>query len=238
MIPFETDVISVIDNAYRAGFFMPKYYFEKDAKVLEGSSDEIYYVDPLYIVKPKGIEFTYIMFWNGFKLCAGYISINNNYTGLQRGGRGFNGGTLFAAKIQYMNVSYKKLSGGEPMWLAHSFVLTDKGKMFYFGTDDIDKYIEPIEKLTGKDFVELTDLYLAKEKTRKPEGFVSFIPVLNHKNLEEFIYTGDVQTSVTKSWNTMYEKLECLRINMHFLPGVDSYIRKAYAQMQTARVLI
>lgn len=238
MIPYEDDIISVIDTAYKAGFFVPKYFFEKDKELVKNSQDEIYHVDPLYIAKPKGVEFSYVAFYNGDKLRGGYLSINNNYSGLQRGMRSRGGGTMFSADIRDVRVGFKKMTKEEPQWMAHSFVMDEKGKIVYFGNDSHEYYIEQIEKLAGKRFDELTDIFLAGEKMKRPQGFVSFLPVVNSEYVDGyFTCVGDVQQTVTKSWNTLYDKLDCLDKKLWYLPSVDSYIRKAYATMQTLKVL-
>ena len=149
MLPFDDNVIKVIANAYEAGFNIPVKYFEKDYdKVPEDA--EVYHNNPLYIIKPQGTEFTYIMYWTGKKMKGGFISINNNYSGVQRGSWSRNGETLFAGHIYELKRSCKRLIDiSEPQWICESFVMDNNGKIFYWGKDSIEHYSEQINKLTG-----------------------------------------------------------------------------------------
>lgn len=236
MLPYEKDVIGVIDNAYRAGFTIPHYIFDKDQKLIEDSPEEFYYVPPLFIAKPKGVEFSYILFWTGEKFRGGYIAITNNYSGVQRGYRERNGGTIFAAHIKELRLCIRKLMGEEPCWVAYSFVLGENGRLYFWGTDSIDFYADPIEHLTGESMKGLTDMFMNPEKNKRPEGFVSFLPVFC-RDKPTFLCTGDPKETVSKSWRILYEKLECLSHDFWFSVGIDSYARNAYAQLQTKKVL-
>lgn len=237
MLPYEEDIINVIDNAFKSGFNIPKYYFEKDYDNVKDSIEgEIYFCDPMYFVKPKGIEFSYILFWNGHRFKGGYVAINNNYIGLQRGPRSRNGSTLFASHILDLKKCFKRYTGSEPTWICHSFIMDEKGKIFYWGTDSVDNYVEQIETLTGEGIAELEEFYINDGNTVKPKGFVSSIVVYDADS-DAFICCGDLADSITKSWNLLYEKADTLKKNFWFITGVESYVRMAFAKLNVAEKL-
>lgn len=233
MFPYEDDIIGVVDNAYRAGFSLPKYYFIDD-KAVESLNGEVYVCNPLIITRPQGVEFTYILYWNGKRFKGGYIAINNNYTGVQRGARvSPNGSMLFASHVPELRRCYKKMVSTEPMWLAHTFIFDESiNKIVYYGTDDVEFYKESIENLTDENFEELTEAYGKDENRRKPVGFVPSIFVYENNSFK-FINVGDRCDTVSKAWKMMYEKCELLRKDHWFLPSVDSYMRTGYAILKS-----
>ena len=234
MLPFEGDVINVIDDAFKAGFNIPKYYFEKDFN--DSIDGEVYFCDPMYMLKPQGIEFSYVLFWTGSRFKGGFVSMNNNYIGLQRGARSRNGSTLFAQHVPELKRCYRRYCGSEPAWIVHSFVLGDNGKIYYWGLDDIDVYVEQIEKITDMPFDDLVSLYLSEDNTKKPKGFVSSLAIFTRDG-EMFTCCGDVADTITKSWNVLYEKADCLKKDLWWVPNIESYMRTAYAKLNVMEKL-
>lgn len=233
MFPYEDDIIGVVDNAYRAGFNLPKYYFLDDTEI-DSIDVESYVCKPLLITKPAGVEFSYILYWNGRKFKGGYISINNNYTGVQRGSRvAPNGSMLFASHVPELHRCYKRMITGEQTWLAHSFIFNEAlNKIMYYGTDDVDFYRESIENLTGENFDDLTEAYSKDENRRKPVGFVPSLHVYEREAFK-FINVGDRCDTVSRAWKMIYEKCDLLRKDHWFIPNIDSYMRTGYAILKT-----
>jgi len=234
MLQHDENIITVVDNAFKAGFYIPKYTFhsvsrggEVEDKKLEG---EVYHNYPMYFSKPEGIEFTYIIFWNGHRFCGGFISINNTYKGVQRGGFDRNGETLFASHIHEIKMGYKKFTKkDEPRWIAHSFVITEEGKIFYWGLDNVEHYKDLISNIVGENFEDLVEIYLRDERTRRPQGFISSLMIYDDKDNKTVIENGEVQPSISASWKDLYDKVDKLPKNLTFTLCLDNYIRKGYA---------
>ena len=88
MLPYDDDIVNVVDDAFKNTYTIPKFYFERNYEQVRESlsEEEVFYNPPMYFVKPRGsIEFSYIVFWTGKKFLGGYVSLNNNYSGVQRG---------------------------------------------------------------------------------------------------------------------------------------------------------
>lgn len=235
MLPFDDNVIKVISDAYEAGFNIPVKYFEKDYnKVPEDA--EAYCNNPLYIIKPQGTEFTYIMYWTGKKMKGGFISINNNYSGVQRGAWSRNGETLFAGHIYELKRCCKRLIDLEkPQWICESFVMDETGKIFYWGKDSIEYYSEPLSKLTGHTIVELEEIY-TNQKSKKPEGFVASLLVIKD-GAPLYVYTAEPDESISKAWKGLYASLCMTNKAYSYSNGVDVYMRTGFAKLNIHRKL-
>ena len=114
--------------------------------------------------------------------------------------------------------------------------MDEKGKIFYWGTDSVDNYVEQIETLTGEGIAELEEFYINDGNTVKPKGFVSSIVVYDADS-DAFVCCGDLADSITKSWNLLYEKADTLKKNFWFITGVESYVRMAFAKLNVAEKL-
>lgn len=235
MLPFDDNVIKVISEAYEAGFNIPVKFFEKDRdKITEDM--EVFTNNPLYIVKPQGTEFTYIMYWTGKKMKGGFISLNNNYSGVQRGTWIRNGETLFAGHIYELKRCCKRLINlEEPQWICESFVMDESGKIFYWGKDSIEYYAEQLGRLTGHTIVELEDIY-SNQKSKKPEGFVASLLVMNN-NIPAYIYVDEPDESISKAWKGLYASLCGINKSYSYTNGVDTYMRTAFAKLNIHRKL-
>lgn len=230
MIPFDDNIVDIIDKAYRAGYNIPKYFFQREydniKDTLEGK--EVYYNSPMIFIKPSGIEFTYILYWNGKRFRGGYISINNNYAGVQRGQFDRNGETIFASHIPELKRLYKKIAD-EPMWIAKAFIMSPEGRIYYWGEDYITHYVPQIEILTGFKMDELLISFHEERDNRRPYCFVASVVVRNKNPM--YLYSGQPERSVSKAWKSCYSSLETLPIDRYFTLNLDSYMRHAYAQL-------
>lgn len=238
MIPFDENIIGVIDNAYMAGFNIPQYFFQREYDSIKDSlvGKEVYFNNPMIFIKPQGVEFSYILFWNGEKFKGGYVSINNSYSGVQRGVFERNGETLFAAHVPEIRKCYKKVIGDTPMWIAKSFVLSTDGKIYYWGEDYPDYYKEQIEVLTEKPLEELLEGFLNGENFHKPKGYVASLTVKNKAPL--FTYIQPPAQSISKAWKLLYEALGNMPPDQYFALGIDNYMRLGYAQMMMHKKII
>ena len=229
MLPFDNNIISVIDEAYKAGFNIPQKFFKDNPQQIDVENREVFQNYPLFIIKPEGIEFSYLLFWSGNKFYGGYVSINNNYTSVQRGTSSRNGETLFAGHVQDVRKCYKKIITDKPTWIARSFVLGNDGVIYYWGLDNIEHYAEQIYALTGFKLDEITDKFLKKEKTYKPEGFISSI-MIKSDGVNRYIQTTrSPHKSISKSWADLYGVCDKLDKEFEFTKGIDSYIRKGFS---------
>lgn len=236
MLQHDEDIITVVDNAFKAGFYMPKYYFQKDIDEVNKVKNccEIIYNHPMFFVKPKGIEFSYIIYWNGSRFKGGFVSINNNYTGLQRGGFDRNGETLFASHIREIKMCYKKFTENDiPKWIVHSFILTEEGKILYWGLDNIEHYKEIISNYTGELFEDLVELYLSSDKRNRPEGFISSLMIYDSVGKKSYIHTGIVHMTISSAWKDIYNKINDLRKEFNYTLCLDTYARKGYAMLKS-----
>jgi len=236
MLPFESSIIDVINEGYEAGFNLPEKFLPHQTEDIPPNS-ELFINDPLTIVKPVGFEFTYMVFWDGRKFRGGYISINNNYSGVQRGMFARNGETLFAGHVITLRKRFKNICKKDnPRWVCKAFILSESGKIFYWGNDIIDYYSEQLKVLTGSNVAELEDKFLSGEKTFKPAGFVSSI-LIKSVGTAKFIHTGNVSESISKSWHSCYGEAEKLDKGFYYTLGVDNYIRKAYRKMMEKNII-
>ena len=241
MLQYDEDIINVVDSAYRAGFYIPQYFFQKDLdKVKEKAmTDEVVHNDPMYFVKPKGIEFSYIIYWTGAKFRGGYVTINNNYTGVQRGGFDRNGQTLFASHVDDVRQYYKKFTElDKPKWIAHSFVLSDDNRIYYWGLDDVSHYADMIGAYTNNSLEDLVTMFDAGEKMEKPKGFISSLQIYDENFKKDYLHISEVKDSVSATWKNIYLMAGMLRKNFQFTLDMDAYIRKGYATLKKNKILI
>lgn len=234
MLPFDDKIVDVIDDAFKHGFSVPKYAFESNLEELleiSGDSDEVFFNHPMYFLKPDSIEFSYIIFWDGKKFHGGYISINNNYAGVQRGGLERNGETLFAGHVKRIRTCYKKVAKDKPMWLCSAFLLDNERRILYWGHDEVSHYEEAIMKLTGHSLDELEEKFKSGEKTYKPNGFVPSILLYRGGFEKLYIKTGEAGTSISSVWRNFYKDLSSTPRDILYMQGMTDYMRKAYAML-------
>lgn len=229
MIPFDDNIVEIIDKAYKVGFNIPKYYFQREYDNIKDTiqDKEVYFNSPMIFLKPKGIEFSYILYWNGNKFRGGFISINNNYAGVQRGPFDRNGETLFAAHITEIKRIYKK--NAEVGWIAKAFILSPEGRIYYWGEDNVQHYKTQIEILTVTAFDDLEKSFIEERDSRRPEGFVASTIVRNKNPL--YLYSELPARSVSKAWKNCYSNLDNLGIDVYYTLGLDDYMRLAFAQL-------
>lgn len=234
MIPFDDNIVEIIDKAYRTGYNIPKYFFQREYDNIKDNlvGKDVYFNPPMIFLKPVGIEFTYILYWTGEKFRAGYISINNNYAGVQRGPYDRNGETLFAAHVPEIKRLYKKIAVN-PGWIAKSFVLSPEGRIYYWGEDYIPHYYPQIEMLTQSGIEDLEQAFISERDGRKPEGFVASTVV--RSKAPHYLYSELPANSVSKAWKNCYSNLDNIGPDMYFTLGLDSYMRHAYAQLNIHR---
>ena len=230
MLPFDNNIISVIDEAYRVGFNVPEKFFKDNITEVDTEGKEIYYNSPMYVVKPKGVEFSYIVYWTGKRFLGGYVSINNNYSSVQRGRLCNNGFTLFAAHVPEVRRCFKKLAGNIAGWICRSFILDDEGTIFSWGKDYIENYGDMIKSLTGDDVTVLQEKFDSGEKTYKPEGFVSAMIVKNPE--ADFQIVSKRKDTISKAWRDLYADAELLPVTNDFTFGMESYMRMGYAKLK------
>jgi len=232
MIPFDDNIVDIIDKAYRVGYNIPKYFFQREYDTIKDTlvNKEVYYNSPMIFLKPAGIEFSYLLYWNGHKFRGGYISINNNYAGVQRGQFERNGETLFASHIPDIKRIYKKITEQEiPQWICKSFILSPEGRIYYWGEDYIVHYKTQIEALTGVTMEDLHKSFHEERDNRRPDCFVASVVVRNKVPL--YLYSGQPERSVSKAWKSCYSTLGTLPNDKYFTLNLDSYMRHAYAQL-------
>jgi len=228
------DAIQQISIAFEAGMNVPKTYFSRAEA--EESGNKVVYINPLWITKPEGIEFTYIVYWTGTKFRGGYISINNNYSGVQRGRFDRNGETLIVSHIHELRKCYKKILP-EYGWIAYSFIMDDKNKIFFWGKDNIEHFYNPIENLTGLAIEDLETIFLNDEKMSKPHGFVASAMVYDENFNKLYIHTSKVKDTITQAWKSFYIDMEDVDEKCNFTIGLDNYMRKAYAILMSSNKL-
>lgn len=228
------DVIGTISMAYEAGMNVPKTYFSLHEA--QESGNKYIQAGPIWIAKPDGIEFTYIVYWTGRKFRAGYISINNNYSGVQRGRFDRNGETLFISHVSEIRKWYKKILP-EHGWMAYSFIMDEDRKIFFWGKDNFEHYYNPIEKITGINPEELELAFMREEKLHKPQGFVASAMVYDEDFAKLYIHTSSVQDRVTKAWRNFYMDMEDVDKSCNLTIGLDNYMRKAYAVLMSSNKL-
>jgi hypothetical protein len=237
MLPFDDNIIQVVDEAYRVGFNLPEKFFKGNPQNLNLESKEVYENYPLNIIKPEGIEFSYIIFWDGRRFLGGYISINNNYTGVQRGEFSRNGSTLFAGHVPEIKKSYKKLLKEEPMWIARAFILGVDNRIYYWGIDSVIEYSSSIYALTGDRLDDITSKFINKEKTFKPEGFTASI-LVKAKDVTPDTHTyntmGKACDSISKAWKGLYNEVSGFTKEFEFTLGLEPYMRKAYSLLMVS----
>lgn len=230
MLLQDDNIISTISMAYESGMNVPATYFnEEEAK----EAGAIKSRGPVWVRKPDGVEFSYMIFWTGRKFRGGYVSINNNYSGVQRGRFDRNGETLFCAHIPEIKRCYKKLLPEKKGWIVFSFILTEGGKIYFWGRDNIEHYVTSIESITGEFFDELEDIFVEERKLQKPVGFVASAMIYDQNFSPLKIETALPAESITKAWKNFYESMNDLDKTYNFTSGLDGYMRKAYAIMQS-----
>ena len=230
MLLHDDSIVSTLTKAFESGMNVPKTFFkEEDTAGLEN----IHRKSPLWIQKPDGIEFTYMIYWTGKKFRGGYVSINNNYQGVQRGKFQRNGETLFCSHIPEIKRCYKKILP-EKGWIAYSFIMDENGKIFFWGRDNIEHYKLSIEYITGVMFDELEDLFDTDGKLRKPIGYVASTMIFDESNKPSYIESSFVDISITKVWKNFYDKINSeVPKQFNFTIGLEQYMRRAYALLQT-----
>ena len=234
MLPYDDDIVNVVDDAFKNTYTIPKFYFERNYEQVRESlsEEEVFYNPPMYFVKPRGsIEFSYIVFWTGKKFLGGYVSLNNNYSGVQRGRMDRNGETIFAGHIKPIRTIFKRYLDDKPRWICEAFLLTEDNKILYWGKDSVEHYEEQIYKLTGYTPEELKEKFLSGEKTFKPKGFLASIMIYGLDFERQFIYSGDVKETLSQTWRQMYDDASTFAKDRQFTVGIDAYMRKAYSMI-------
>lgn len=228
MLQFDDNIISVIDNAYKCGYNLPEKHFKNAVDM--SNEKNVFENYPLYIVKPDGVEFSYIAYYSGKSFYGSYMSINNNFTSVQRGMFSRNGETLFSSNVFEIRKCFKKSE--QKGWLIKSFILGDDNKIYFWGNDNIDHYKQPISIITGMPFEELTDQLEKGERFKRPKGFVASV-MIKAMGSNRFILTNDEpHDTITSAWKALYNKCDELENQYEYTYGIESYMRTAYAKLK------
>jgi hypothetical protein len=220
------NIVEVITSAYETGMAVPQYYFQRHYEEMKDAIDdqEIVAVPPMWFIKPKGIEFNYTLYWTGRKFKGGYVTLLNNYLGINRGPEVSNGATMFAAHVLKFKKAAKKLVDEEPLWLSINGILTDNGVVFW-GYSEVDRGL--VEQLVGDTLEGISEKFINNEKTLFPEGFVVRLNVFNAESL---VITEGPEKSITAAWKAVYQKASMLKKHCWYTEALDNYMRKAYSK--------
>lgn len=221
-------IVEVITTAYEIGLNVPQYYFQRHyeemKEVLEGH--EMVVVSPMYFIKPSGVEFNYTVFWTGSKFRGGYVTIDNNYTGVGKG-QDLKGSarTMVALHVPEIKRALKRaVQADNPVWLSIDLIY-DGEKIYFWGYGDLD--VEMVSKLTGIDIEELSEKFVAGDKVTKPEGFVAKGMVMP----DGFFMVSEVEKSVTAAWKDFYHRASMLKKTLWYNEGLDGFMRKGYSKL-------
>jgi len=228
MLLHDDKIIATLTTAFESGMNVPKTFFREED--IEGLPN-IHKAGPIWVQKPDGIEFAYMIYWSGRKFRGGYVSLNNNYSGVQRGRFERNGETLLCAHIPELKRAYKKLLP-ESGWIIFNFIMSDEGKIYFWGRDNIEHYKTPIEIMTGIMFEDLEEVFRTDGKLKKPEGYVASAMIFDRDNNPMYIETSYPAYTITKVWQNFYDNLRDLDKTYNFTIGLEQYMRKAYAMLQ------
>ena len=226
MLLQDDNIISTMQMAYESGMNVPVSFFNEDKAKEAGA---VKTKGPIWIKKPEGIEFSYMIFWTGRKFRGGYVSLNNNYSGVQRGRFDRNGETLFCSHIPEIKKCYKKILPEKSGWIVFSFIMSENGRIYFWGRDNIEHYITPIEMITQVTFEHLEEIFLHDDKLAKPEGYVASAMVYDQNYSPLYIHTALPDLSITKAWKNFYVDMEDIDKTYNFTIGLENYMRKAYA---------
>lgn len=236
---FDLDVVSMLNSAYQAGYNVPMYIFQNKFPEFEEDlrEEEVLDAGMVKLIKPKGVDLTYSIYWTGRKFRGGYVSINNRYSGVNRGYPvKENGKTMFAAHLPDIKSKLKRqIEGKKAQWCCVDVILGADGKLYFWKPGRIEEEFSLILSLYGEDpteenFQKLTDNFTNTDiKTYKPEGFMCSLPYSSEERTQTYLYVHhNAEPTVSAVWKKTYEKMELLKKQCMFQYGMDRYMTRCY----------